>query len=94
LESETIALNRLKRVLYRSGKEVLSEPALILRAQSQPDYKSMDERIENAMRIMANVIVNEGEEYLPIFERLEIERDKLRLKNDALERVLALHNSN
>lgn len=56
----------------------------------QPDtQKSLEERIENALRVVAELL-KDNEAYLPIFLRLEAERDKLKLRHAALDRARAL----
>lgn len=43
---------------------------------------------------MANIIAENGEEYLPIFEKLEKELAKHQSQKDALARALALSKQN
>jgi hypothetical protein len=50
---------------------------------------SLEARIENALRIVAELL-EDNEAYLPIFLRLEAERDKLKLRHAALDRARAL----
>ncbi|WP_139834103.1 hypothetical protein [Marivita cryptomonadis] len=67
-------------------------------AGAQPDrpggpqqhrQRSLEARIENALRIVAELL-EDNEAYLPIFLRLEAERDKLKLRHAALDRARAL----
>ena len=44
-------------------------------------------RLENALRIAADVVAEEGEAYLPIFERIERELHERKLKEEALCRA-------
>jgi len=68
----------------------LPHPALTLGYQSKKEFCSLEERLQNALRIMAKVIAEQGEAYLPIFERLEEELEAHRSKKGALQRALAL----
>lgn len=53
--------------------------------------ESTQERIERALRFMAQVVAGpDGEVYLPIFERLERELAALDAKSSALERARAM----
>ncbi|MHA7888714.1 hypothetical protein [Roseicyclus sp.] len=67
-------------------------------ATTQPDrpdghqqhgHKSLEERIENALRVVAELL-EQDEAYLPIFLRLEAERDKLDARRAALDRARAV----
>lgn len=67
-------------------------------ASTQPDrpgggqphaQKSLEERIENALRVVAELLERD-EAYLPIFLRLEAERDKLDARRAALDRARAV----
>ncbi|MEO3479601.1 hypothetical protein AAFO90_18230 [Phaeobacter sp. CAU 1743] len=51
--------------------------------------KTLEERIENALRVVAELLEHD-EAYLPIFLRLETERDKLDTRRAALERARAV----
>jgi len=68
----------------------LPHPALALGYRSPKKFKSMESRIKNSMKIMARIIAEEGEEYLPIFLRLETELEKEVEKSNALRRVTTL----
>lgn len=48
------------------------------------------ETIQNALRIAAQVVARDGERYLPIYLRLEKERDKIIGQSEALKRVHSL----
>lgn len=50
---------------------------------------SLEARIENALRIVAELL-EDNEAYLPIFLRLEAERDKLDARRAALDRARAV----
>ncbi len=47
-------------------------------------------RVENALIIAARVVVELGEEVLPLFEALEVELARLKAQEDALQRALRL----
>jgi len=51
--------------------------------------RSLEARIENALRVVA-ALLEHDEAYLPIFQRLEAERDKLDDRRAALDRARAL----
>jgi hypothetical protein len=59
------------------------------RSPQQHRQRSLEARIENALRIVAELL-EDNEAYLPIFLRLEAERDKLKLRHAALDRARAL----
>ena len=42
------------------------------------------------MKIVANMIADGQEEYLPVFERLEVELEQTKLKSEALGRARSL----
>lgn len=65
-------------------------PALALGYKHPKKFESLEDRIENAMRIMANIVADDGEAYLLIFESLEEDLRQTRSKSDALDRALAL----
>jgi len=71
----------------------LPHPALALGYRPSKQFKSIEDRINNAMKIMARIIAEEGEEYLPIFLRLEEELEKHQRKNNALQRAESLLHS-
>lgn len=67
-------------------------------ATAQPDrpggrqphgQRSLEARIENALRVVAELL-EQDEAYLPIFLRLEAERDKLDARRAALDRARAV----
>ena len=67
-------------------------------AGAQPDgsrspqphrQRSLEARIENALRVVAELL-EQDEAYLPIFLRLEAERDKLDARRAALDRARAV----
>lgn len=67
-------------------------------ATTQPDrpgdrqqhrQRSLEARIENALRVVAELLEHD-EAYLPIFLRLETERDKLDTRRAALKRARAV----
>ena len=69
-----------------------------LTATGQPDRqgdrqqhgrRSLEARIGNALHVVAELL-EQDEAYLPIFLRLEAERDKLKLRHAALDRARAL----
>jgi hypothetical protein len=60
-----------------------------LRSLQPHRQTSLEARIENALRIVAELL-EDNEAYLPIFLRLEAERDKLKLRHAALDRARAL----
>lgn len=51
--------------------------------------RSLEARIENALRVVAELL-EQDEAYLPIFLRLEAERDKLDARRAALDRARAV----
>ena len=72
----------------------LPHPALALGYRSDKQFNNIEERITNAMKIMAQVIVEEGEEYLPIFLRLENELEIYLAKKKSLQNALYLAQEN
>jgi hypothetical protein len=54
--------------------------------RSAPDKRRLDDRIDNALRIVA-ALLEHDEAYLPIFLRLEAERDRAAARNAALDRA-------
>jgi len=65
-------------------------PALMMGGRSKRKFSSLEEEIEEAMKVMASIIADDGQEYLPVFERLEQELKKCRTKNGVLQRALKL----
>jgi hypothetical protein len=59
------------------------------RGRQQHEQRSLEERIANALRVVAELI-EQDEAYLPIFLRLEAERDKLDTRRAALDRARAV----
>jgi hypothetical protein len=57
--------------------------------RQQHGQRSLEARIENALRIVAELL-EQDEAYLPIFLRLEAERDKLDARQAALDRARAV----
>jgi hypothetical protein len=73
-----------------TGYEVPQEPphpALCLGYAGFRNSAPLEERIRSALKVMARIVVNGGEEYLPIVERLEEELKNLRKKQGTLERL-------
>ena len=49
-----------------------------------------EERLRRACYIIAKIIERDGTDYLPIYERLEMELEKINRRNSALDRALAM----
>ena len=71
----------------------LPHPALALGGRSSTSFTSKEDRLRNALEIMARIIQSEGEEYLPLFLRLEKELKNELLITQALARAAALAQS-
>ena len=65
-------------------------PALALGYMGKRKFKTPRQRIENAMHIIATIIANDGDIYLPIFQRLEKELDAHQEKEKSLKRALEI----
>lgn len=74
--------------------QYLPHPALALGYKPKKKFKDLEERIENALNVMADIIRSEGERYLPIFIHLENELGKHRSNKAALQRALLLADKN
>ena len=57
-------------------------------AYSMTNRRIMEQRIENALRVVARVIDHYGDAYWPVFERLERELEDKRKRDSALSRYL------
>ena len=74
-------------------REDLPHPALALNYQSAPLPDSETERIEHALKLIADIVADDGEEYLSIFERLENELAERQVRDAALKRALSMSSS-
>lgn len=81
-----------------SGTGTTRRTAIRFTATAQPDrpggrqphgQRSLEERVANALRVVAELL-EQDEAYLPIFLRLEAERDKLDARRAALDRARAV----
>jgi hypothetical protein len=81
-----------------TGMEHPTDNRFTASASGQPDRqigtqlhgkRSLEARIENALRVVAELLEHD-EAYLPIFLRLEAERDKLDARRAALDRARAV----
>ncbi|MBB5353697.1 hypothetical protein HNR46_003958 [Haloferula luteola] len=70
--------------------ERLPHPCLALGYRSGTQSNTTTARIENAISVMARLIAEEGELFLPIFRRLEQELDERRDQEGALRRALSI----
>lgn len=65
----------------------LPHPSLALGYSDKKKSKSTIERIQNAMYIIANLVVEGDQKLLPLFQRLESELEKQKNKARSLERA-------
>lgn len=65
-------------------------PALSLGYKPSRQSEDLEERIQNALKIVAQIISTEGEDYLPIFQRLEKELIAHQANKKSLQRALFL----
>lgn len=72
------------------GPDAAPHPALKLGYVAPRTFSSTTARIENAMRIVAYLIADQGEHYLPIFQRLERELEAHHMKEGSLRRALEI----
>lgn len=77
------------RVDHRFSTTATAQPG----GRQPHTQKSLEERIENALRVVAELLEHD-EAYLPIFLRLEAERDKLDTRRAALDRAQAVLREN
>ena len=61
--------------------------ALALGYRKDVHHPINEERLQKALRVAAQVVVRYGEDYLPIFERLETELANLRIRSMTLLRA-------
>lgn len=71
----------------RRDDQEIPHPALCLGYVGSESSASPEDRILSALKVLARIVVNGGEEYLPIVERLEEELKNLRIKQGTLERL-------
>ena len=84
--SKSLGVAPLRRKVCTTGH---SDP-VTNRASLTSLNKTTRERIERALEYMAMCVMEQGEVYLPIFERLEDELAKAQAKDSALERARKL----
>lgn len=72
---------------WDGDQKEIPHPALCLGYEGVRNFGSLEERIQNSLKILAPIIVDGGEEYLPIFERLEKELQILKKRQETFERL-------
>lgn len=69
-------------------------PPLALGYKKTSKFKNRADEIEDALIIIASIVAEFGEAYLPIFERLESELNNEKEKSSAIERALKISQGN
>lgn len=72
---------------WDGDQKEIPHPALCLGYEGAQDFGSLEDRIENSLKIVARIIVDGAEEYLPIFERLEDELRILKKRKQTFARL-------
>ena len=65
-------------------------PSLALGYKKQQEFHTALERLEYGAQLLAEIIADDGQQFWPIFERLEQEIEKRKAQDSVLKRALAL----
>lgn len=79
-----------KNCIDTDTDEYIPHPALVLGYAPSKKFDSISDRIENSMCIIAALIVEEGDVYLPVFQRLEDELEAHKKREASLRRALKI----